>query len=412
MDNNMQYNKKDSITANKFKDNTSNKLPMLGLLALTMTGFTAIMTETLPAGLLPQIGKSLKVSESLVGQLVTLYAIGSLIAAIPLITMTRNWRRRPLLLISTCGLLLFNTVTVLSPNYILTLIARFFAGVFAGVLWGMIPGYARRMVSDNLKGRSLAIAMMGMPIALTFGVPVGTFLGNIIGWRYIFGFMVMLNLILIIWIILKVPDYPGQADKSSVSVLNIFMTPGVCPILFVIMTWILAHNIIYTYISPFLKSLGMENHIDLALLIFGISAFISIWIVGLFIDRWLRLLILISIFVFLLDSIMFGMSMNNLIATYLCTAIWGLTFGGSSTLLSTSLAETVPDEGVDIAMSISTTVWNLAIAGGGLVGGILLKNFGATSFPKVLFILLIIAFLIAYMAKNMDSLNKNIKLMM
>lgn len=97
---------------------------------------------------------------------------------------------------------------------------------------------------------------------------------------------------------------------------------------------------------------------------------------------------------------MFGMSMNNFIATYLCTAIWGLTFGGSSTLLSTSLAETVPDEGVDIAMSISTTVWNLAIAGGGLVGGILLKNFGATSFPKVLFILLIIAFLIAYMAKK------------
>ncbi|HCT64201.1 MAG TPA: MFS transporter [Lachnospiraceae bacterium] len=380
--------------------NTINRFPILELLVLAMTIFTAIMTETLPAGLLPQIGKSLGVSESLAGQLVTLYAIGSLIAAIPLITITRSWRRRPLLLISTCGLLIFNTITAISSNYMLTLIVRLFAGIFAGVLWGMIPGYARRMVPDNLKGRGLAIAMMGVPIALALGVPVGTFLGNIVGWRYIFTFMAILNLISVIWIIIKVPDYQGQSDKAAFSVLSILKTSGVCPILFVIMTWILSHNIIYTYINPFLTSLGIVNHIDLALFIFGISAIVGIWIVGLFIDRWLRLLVLISIFVFLLDSILFGISTNNLIAIYVCTAIWGLTFGGSSTLLSTSLANTVPDEGVDIAMSISTTVWNLAIAGGGFVGGILLKSFGATLFLKVLFILLIIAFLTAYMAKK------------
>ncbi|SMC18678.1 Predicted arabinose efflux permease, MFS family [Clostridium acidisoli DSM 12555] len=380
--------------------NTMNRFPILELLALTITIFTAIMTETLPAGLLPQIGKSLGVSESLAGQLVTLYAIGSLIAAIPLITITRNWRRRPLLLIATCGLLIFNTITAISSNYMLTLIVRFFGGVFAGVLWGVIPGYARRMVSDNLKGRGLAIAMMGVPIALALGVPVGTFMGNIVGWHYIFAFMSILNLISVIWIIIKVPDYQGQSDKSTFSVLSIFKTSRVCPILFVIMTWILSHNIIYTYINPFLASLGMVNHIDLALFIFGISAIAGIWIVGIFIDRWLRLLVLVSIFVFLLDSILFGISINNLIAIYVCTAIWGLTFGGSSTLLSTALANTVPDEGVDIAMSISTTVWNLAIAGGGFVGGILLKSFGATSFLKVLFILLIFAFLIAYMSKK------------
>ncbi|WP_010234622.1 MFS transporter [Clostridium arbusti] len=391
---------KNNIKSNRINSNHSNYLPMPGLLALAMTGFTAIMTETLPAGLLPQISKGLKISESLAGQLVTLYAIGSLVAAIPLVVVTQRWRRRPLLLISICGFLIFNSITALSSNYILTLIARFLAGVSAGISWGMIPGYARRMVSDQLKGRGLAIAMIGIPIALTFGVPLGTFLGNIIGWRYIFGFMAMLNLTLIVWVILKVPDYPGQATKSSISVLSIFTTPGVRPILFVIMTWILAHNIIYTYIVPFLTSLGMSNHIDLALLIFGISAFVSIWLVGLLIDRWLRMLVLISIAVFALDSIVFGMASNNFMVIYICTAIWGLTFGGSSTLLSTALAETVVDEGVDIAMSISTTVWNLAIAGGSLAGGILLKNVGAASFTKVLFILLIFALIVSYMSKK------------
>ncbi|WP_196599214.1 MFS transporter, partial [Pectinatus frisingensis] len=368
--------------------------------ALPLTVFTAIMTETLPAGLLPQIGKSLEISESLTGQLVTLYAIGSLVAAIPLITITRSWRRRQLFLISTAGLLIFNIITALSSNYMLTVTVRFFAGIFAGVLWGMIPGYARRMVPDNLKGRSLTIAMMGVPIALAFGVPIGTFLGNMIGWRYIFGFMAILNLISVIWISIKVPDYQVQYDKSTCSILSILKTSGVCPVLVIIMTWILSHNIIYTYINPFLSSLGMRNNIDLALFIFGISAIIGIWIVGLFIDRWLRVLVLISIFVFLLDSIFFEMSINNFVAICLCTAIWGMTFGGSSTLLSTALANNVPDEGVDIAMSISATVWNLAIAGGGFFGGMLLRNFGATSFLNVLFILLIIAFLIAWIGNT------------
>lgn len=58
-------------------------LPIAGLLALAMTGFIAIMTETMPAGLLPQISHSLAVSSSMAGQLVTAYALGSLLAAIP-----------------------------------------------------------------------------------------------------------------------------------------------------------------------------------------------------------------------------------------------------------------------------------------------------------------------------------------
>lgn len=86
--------------------------------------------------LLLQIGEGLGVSEALAGQLVTLYALGSLLAAIPLTTVTRGWRRRPLLLMCILGFLIFNTVTTFSSNYILTLTARFFAGVSAGVLWG------------------------------------------------------------------------------------------------------------------------------------------------------------------------------------------------------------------------------------------------------------------------------------
>lgn len=68
--------------------NTVEKLPVLQLLAFTLAGFLAIMTETLPAGLLPQISQGLAITEAQAGQFITLYALGSVIAAIPVITLT------------------------------------------------------------------------------------------------------------------------------------------------------------------------------------------------------------------------------------------------------------------------------------------------------------------------------------
>lgn len=385
------------------KENTNNgeqqRLPILGLLALAMAGFMAIMTETLPAGLLPQISNGLNVSESLAGQLVTVYAIGSLTAAIPVIVTTRRWRRRPLLLLAICGFLVFNSITAVSSDYILTLVARFFAGVSAGIAWGLIAGYARRMVSDEFKGRGMAIAMIGTPIALTFGVPIGTFLGAFIGWRSVFGIMSLMALILIGWVLWKVPDYPGQSNGDQLSIIDVFKTPGVRSILFVVMTWMTAHNILYTYIAPFLISLDMQR-VDLALFLFGVSALTSIFIVGSLIDRWLRTLLLGSIAAFTIDSVLLGISGGNAIVIYLGVIMWGLTFGGAATLLQTALAEAVKDEAVDMVMSINTTVWNLAIASGGLTGGILLKTIGAGSFSWAMFVLLLLALFAALRSKR------------
>ncbi|GGH51110.1 hypothetical protein GCM10008014_16680 [Paenibacillus silvae] len=196
------------------KDNaelsSSKRFPWIELLALAMAVFICILTEILPAGLLPQIAKDLGVTEALAGQWITLYAVGSLLAAIPLTTATRGWRRRPLLLLCIVGFLVFNTITALSSVYMLTLVARFFAGVSAGVLWGMTAGYARRMVPDAQKGKAMAVAMMGTPLALALGVPLGTFLGAYTGWRLIFGALSLLTVVLIGWLLWKVPDFKGE----------------------------------------------------------------------------------------------------------------------------------------------------------------------------------------------------------
>ncbi len=376
------------------------RLPWLALLALAMTGFICILTETIPAGLLPHIVEGLNISKGMAGQLVTLYAIGSLVAAIPFAMFTAGMRRRPLLLAIIAGFLVFNTITAISSSYALTLVARFFAGVAAGAAWGMIAGYARRMVPDALKGRALAVAMVGTPIALTFGVPAGTLLGDLIGWRAVFGLMSLLTLVLMVWVLWKVPDYPGQPADERMTIGQVFVLPGIRPILMVVLTWMLAHNILYTYIAPFLERSGLGSRVDLVLLIFGLAAIVSIWIVGLLIDRKLRLLTLLSLLGFALVSAALWAGGTSVPVVYAAVALWGLTFGGAATLLQTAQANASGEEGVDIVMPINTTVWNLAIAGGGIVGGALLELIGVQSFPAVLLILLLIAWIIAWSAKR------------
>lgn len=338
-------------------------LPVGRLLAFTMAGFLAIMTETMPAGLLPQISQGLGVSEALAGQLVTLYALGSVLAAIPVIAATRSWNRRPLFLLAIGGLLVFNTITALSTHYGLILVVRFFAGMAAGAVWGLLAGYARRMVPQPLRGRALAVAGVGQPIALSIGVPLGTWLGALFDWRGVFWIMSALSLLLFVWVRLAVPDFAGQSVKQRMPIRRIFLIPGIRPVLLALFAWILAHNILYTYIAPFLTSVGLGHRVDAVLLLFGAASIAGIWITGLLVDRWLRALTLSSLGVFAVAALALGFSGGSAAVVLLGIATWELTFGGAPTLLQTALAETAGDA-ADVAQSMLVTVFNLAVAGG------------------------------------------------
>ena len=140
-----------TMTARTAAHPEADKLPLAALLALAMTGFLALLTETLPAGMLLRISAGMGISETLAGQFVTLYAIGSVAAAVPLTTATQGWRRRPLLLAALAAILIFNTLTALTDSYIAALAARFLAGMAGGLIWGMLAGYARRLVADPLR---------------------------------------------------------------------------------------------------------------------------------------------------------------------------------------------------------------------------------------------------------------------
>lgn len=358
----------------------AQRLPMAALLALAMTGFICIATETLPAGLLPLIVPGLQVSPSLVGQMITAYALGSVLAAIPLTLATQRWRRRSVLLLTIGGFFVFNTVTALSSSYVVTLAARFFAGAAAGLAWSLLAGYARRMVAPHLQGKAMAVAMVGAPIALSLGVPLGTWLGTVVGWRSAFGVMSLMTLALIAWVLAKVPDYPGQAGTQRMPLYKVLVTPGVRSVLGVVMLWMFAHNILYTYVAPLVTPAGLARQVDAVLLVFGLAALAGIWLTGRVVDRHLRKAVLASLALFAVTTLLLGIGIHSAAAVYIGMGLWGLSFGGAATLLQTALADTA-GEGADAALAMNVVIWNSAIAVGGIFGGLLLDHFGAVSFP-------------------------------
>lgn len=377
---------------------SSDRLPIGALLALAMTGFICIVTETLPAGLLPLISDGLAISPSMAGQMVTAYALGSVLAVIPMTIATRGWRRRNVLLLTIVGFLLFNSITALSSHYGITLVARFFAGVAAGLAWSLLAGYARRMVAPHQQGRALALAMVGTPIALSLGVPLGTWLGGLVGWRTTFGLMSALTLLLVVWVLAKVPDYPPQPAHQRLSLGQVLTTPGVRPVLAVVISWMLAHNILYTYIAPFVARAGLAERVDLVLLVFGIAALLGIWLTAKLVEPLLRKTVLASLVTFAAVTLVFGFVGSVPQVIYLGVAVWGLSFGGAATLLQTALADAA-GEGADVALSLNVVAWNSAIAASGVVGGVLLETWGVASFPWAMALLLLVALVIACTAR-------------
>jgi len=259
--------------------------------------------------------------------------------------------------------------------------------------------YARRLVVDRLKGRALAIAMVGTPLALSFGVPAGSFLGTLVGWRLAFLAMSGLTIALIGWVWVSIPDFPGQPASRRLTIGDVFTRPGIRPILVTIFAWMAAHNLLYTYIAPFAARAGMGTRVDVLLLAFGLSSLGGIWITGVLIDRMLRLLVLGSLAAFGAAALTLGLLGTVPAFVIAGVIVWGLSFGGASTQLQTAAGDVVGD-GADLATAMIATVWNTAIAIGGITGGVLLDHLGASAFPWAMLPMILLALAVALSARS------------
>lgn len=358
------------------------RLPLSGLLALAAAGFLTMLTETIPAGLLTQVGAGLAVSSAQAGQLLSIYAAGSVLAAIPLTAATRAIPRRQLLLITILIVAVVNALTATSSVFTLTMAGRLLAGMAAGVQWAMIAGYAMRLVDDQVKGRALAISMAGIPLALAFGVPAGTLSAGLLGWRTIFAAIAVLSVATAGWVLLAVPAAPGEPARGRTPLRRVARTRGLAAVLLAAFAFELGHMSVFTYVAPVLARAGLDEQVGAVLLAFGVAAIAGLWVTGLLIDQHLRRLALACLGLFALVMTVLAVAGTSPATVVLATAAWGFALGGAPTIFQTASANTTP-AAVDVAQSMLVTVLNAGMAAGSLTGGLALSTLGADALPWI-----------------------------
>ncbi|GAA1680348.1 MFS transporter [Nonomuraea maheshkhaliensis] len=395
---------------------SSRRLPWPALLALFAAAFAAVMTELLPAGLLPGIAGALGVTEGRAGFLVTAYAVASFVSAVPVTALLRGYNRRPVLVGTLAGFALLNGVTALSSSYPLTFAARILAGAMGGVLWAMLVGYAARMVPEERRGRAIAIVSAGITVALCAGIPAGAALAAVAGWRAAFGGLAVAAVVLIAWVLWRVPDFPGEPAAERVPLRRVVVIPGVRTVLGVTLLTLLGHQAVYTYLAPLAQASG-GGPAGVVLLVFGAGTVAGIWLVGAVIDRYARLTLIAALAAVATAMTLLGtaagasdgMSAGALgwasagasgwvsgwasgsVAGWVpggaggvvlaAAGLWGAAFGGVPTLLQTALVNAAGAANADVATSLQTTVYNAGIAPGSLAGGMVLESAGAGALP-------------------------------
>jgi predicted MFS family arabinose efflux permease len=355
-------------------------MPLPGLLALAAAAFTDVMTDLLPAGSLPQMSRDLHVPQARIGLLVSAFAVASALAAIPVTAALRGLPRRPVLAAVLAGFAILNAVTAVSSSYPLTFAARLLAGIMGGTLWSMLAGYAARMVPASNRGRATAIVLAGITAALSLGLPAGTALAEVAGWRVSFASLSATALLLVAWVRWTVPAFPGEARSSRTPPRRVASLPGIRTILAVTLVLLTGHQAMYTYIAPFVTRAGF-GHTSLVLLVFGAATAGGIAVTGILADRHLRPVLLAALALVATAMFALGWCARIPAVLLLAVALWGGAFGGAPTLLQTALTDASGPGHADMATSIQTTVYNVGIAAGSVAGGVILQRAGAGALP-------------------------------
>ncbi|MFF4356046.1 MFS transporter [Streptomyces sp. NPDC001604] len=186
-----------------------------GLVALALGGFGIGLTEFVIAGLLPQVGRSLAVSEAAAGRLISGYALTVAVGAIALTAATAGLPRKPVLIGLVVLFVLGNLISALAPNYPVMMLGRVIAALCHGSFFGIGSLVARRLVPPERASRAVAVMFAGLTVANVLGVPFGALVGERWGWRATFWAITGIGVAAAVAIAVLVPGWAGRAAGSG-----------------------------------------------------------------------------------------------------------------------------------------------------------------------------------------------------
>ena len=349
-----------------------------GLWSLGLASCLAVTTEMLPVGLLPDIGHTFAVSDSVTGLLVSLYAVMVATLAVPLTLATSRFARKPLLLATLLGYALSNVLVAAAPVFGVVAAGRTVGGVTHALFFSLIIGYVPRLVARADVGRALALVGGGASAGFVVGVPLSTTLGTAVGWRSSFAVlavMAVLTFALVSRLLPGVaheptarrPDRRGRRQLTAVSMSN--------------MLTFLGQFTVYTFISVVLLASGVAPvFVGPILLVCGACGLLGLWYVGRDLDRNPRRTALLILATLIGALVVLGWAGSTLVAVVLAAAVWNAAFGGVPSIYQACAVRTHAVS-PEMAGAWTNATANVGIAGGAAIGAGLLNTTGLWSLP-------------------------------
>src|SRR3954466_14789587 len=189
--------------------------------ALTLCVGTLIASEFMPVSLLTPIGTGLHMTEGQAGQAIAVSGLFAVFASLAISSVTRGIDRRSLLLGLTSLMIVSGLMVALAPNALVFMVGRALIGVVIGGFWSMSAATVMRLVPEQQVAAALSLLNGGNALATTIAAPVGSFLGQFIGWRGAFICVVPLAVITLIWQYAMLPSMPSVRDGATASVFGV-----------------------------------------------------------------------------------------------------------------------------------------------------------------------------------------------
>ncbi|NHF72572.1 MFS transporter [Paracoccus xiamenensis] len=349
-----------------------------GVVSMSLGVFALVTAEFLPASLLTPMASGLQISEGAAGQAVTATAIVALVTSLLISVVIGALNRRLVLIGFSLLLIVSNLIVAAAPGLTTILVGRILLGVALGGFWTLSTATVMRLVPTDAVPRALAIVFMGVSAATVVAVPVGSYLGALIGWRGVFVAASGLGVVAALIQFATLPSLPARNRRSLNVLLDVMRRPGIGIGMLAVLLVFAGHFTFFTYIRPFLEDV---THVQVAgvtaiLFAFGIANFIGTYLVAYVIEHSLRfaLLLMPMVMVVLALSLSAFGGIPALDAALI--AIWGLVFAGVPVSWSTWITRTLSDE-AETGGGLIVAAINLAIAIGAGFGGFLLETVGS-----------------------------------
>ena len=357
-------------------------LPVLILIA---SSFMLGMSEFIMVGILPDIAADLKISEVTVGNLVSLFAfvyapvtpLGSALSA----RFPRFATHLTLIGIFLAG----NILCAFAPNYAVLVVARIMIALVSGTLVAVAMTYAPDVTTDRFRTKFIAWVFSGFSIASVVGVPVGTWVANTFGWRWAFHMINVLTIMLIVGMVVALPRNSHIVKIGFLPQFRLFFDRRIQLGVLDVVCGAAASYVFYTYLTPIMRDEVHvpEQYLSVGLVIFGAACLWSNLYGGKLADRGRGVEPLTHIRpIYCAHAVlMASLVVAHWVPVYgaLLLVVLGMFMylqNSASQVLYMDVASQSHPGSLNLAASLNSMSFNIGIALGSAVGGLINGHFG------------------------------------